>query len=299
MLAGYLLLAPSIFFLGPLALLLLVSRPSSRREWIWLVISLLGVAASVQGGHGLFEQTVRGYGAFFAGIFVIAALIGVRSLVNRALLGVTVATAAIAVWYFRLHLRFVDFRADVSTATWDAYRRIYPELPAVAPTTGNDAVGSTSVSEFARNLADGLASASKLTPGFLTLLILLGAWLAWGWYHRVSRRPIGPPAKPFVDFRFNDQLIWLLLLASAVGLRAPDGDLSTFSANLFVVLAGLYAARGLAVAQCALRRVSALFALVLYLLAFPVLPFAMFAIGVADTWLDLRRRIAPIQGATP
>ncbi len=299
MLAGYLVLAPSIFFLGPLALLLLVSRPASGREWLWLFISLLGVAASVQGEHALVDQTIRAYGAFFAGTFVVLALVGVSSLVQRALLSAVIAASAVATWYLKLHLRFVDFRADLSSHTWDAYRRIFTDLPATPPTTGAEVVGSAGVSEFARNLADGLASASKVTPGFLTLLLLLGAWLAWGWYHRVSRRPIGPPAKAFVEFRFNDQLIWALLLASAVGLVAPEGALNTFAANLFVVLAGLYAARGLAVVQCAIRRVSALFALVLYLLAFPVLPFALFAIGVADTWLDLRRRIAPPQGATP
>jgi uncharacterized protein YybS (DUF2232 family) len=187
----------------------------------------------------------------------------------------------------------------VATQTWDAYRLLFPELPATLPPGGTDFVGSASVSEFARSLADGVATASSVTPGFLTLVLLVGGWLAWGWYTRISRRPIGPPPKPFADFQFNDQLIWALLVIAATALLAPTADLGTLAANLFVVVGGLYAARGMAVAQTVLRRASPWFALVLYLLAFPVLPFALFAIGVADTWLDLRRRMAPPQGATP
>lgn len=298
-LAGYLLLAPSIFFLGPLALLLLVSRPTSSRELLWLVIAFVGVATSVRGHNGLVDQSVRAYGAFFAGAFVVAALLGIRSLVTRSLLSVVAAAIGVAGWYLKLHLRFVDFRAAVSSQTWDSYRIIFPELPITQPPPSTEFVGSASVSDFARNLADGLATASEVTPGFLTLVLLLGGWLAWLWYSRISRRPIGPAPKPFVEFRFNDQLIWPLLLFTAGRLLLPGGVIGTLSANAFVVLAGLYAARGMAVVQCGLRRTSPLFALVLYLLAFPVLPFALFAIGVADTWLDLRRRMAPPQGATP
>lgn len=298
-LAGYLWLAPSIFFLGPLALLLLVSRPTSAREWLWLFLALFGMAASVRGHTSLLDQTVRGYGAFFAGAFVVLALVGIRSLLTRSLLSVGIAAAGVAGWYLKLHLRFVDFRSAVSSQTWDAYRVIFPELPATPPPGGADFVGSGDVSEFARNLADGVASASGITPGFLTLVLLVGGWLAWIWYSRITRRPIGPPAKPFHEFRFNDQLIWALVAIAALALLAPTEALGTFAANLFVVVGGLYAARGMAVAQTGLRRTSPWFALVLYLLAFPILPFALFAIGVADTWLDLRRRMAPPQGALP
>lgn len=280
-------------------MLLLVSRPTSRREWIWLSVAFFGVAASVRGQNGLVDQTIRAYGAFFAGAFVIFALVGVRSLVTRALLGAVVAAAGVAGWYLKLQLRFVDFRSAISSQTWDAYRRIFPELPVAPPPADTEVVGSATVSEFARNLADGLASASLLTPGFLTVLLLLGAWLVWGWYSRISRRPIGPPPRPFVEFRFNDQLIWVFIALVVLGQLFRGAGISILTANALVVVAALYAARGLAVAQCGLRRVSPLFAALLYLLAFPVLPFALFAIGVADTWLDLRRRMAPPQGATP
>jgi len=298
-LAGYLLLAPSIFFLGPLALLLLVSRPTTAREWLWLFLALFGVVVAVRGRTTLLDQTIQGYGAFFAGAFVVLALLRIRSLVTRSLLSVGIALGGVVGWYLKLHLRFTDFRSAVSAQTWDDYRVLFPDLPATPPPGGTDFVGSGDVSEFARNLADGVASASSLTPGFLTLVLLVGGWLAWIWYSRITRHPISPPAKPFHEFRFNDQLIWALVAIAALALLAPTEALGTLAANLFVVVGGLYAARGMAVAQTGLRRMSPWFALVLYLLAFPVLPFALFAIGVADTWLDLRRRMAPPQGALP
>ncbi len=297
MLAGYLWLAPSIFLLGPLALLLLVSRPTTGREWLWLLLSLLGIVASLQSRNSLVDQSVRAYGVFFAGAFVVLALLGTRSLITRALSSAAVAAAGVIGWYLKLHLQFVDFRSSVASQTWDAYRVLFPELPAVPPTGAADLAGTDAVSEFARTMADGVATASTLTPGFLTLVLLGGAWLAWGWYFRISRRPIGLPPKAFQELRFNDHLIWLLVAVSAVALLAPAGALTIVAANLFVVVGGLYAARGLAVVQTGLQRASRLFTLVLYLLAIPVLPFALFAIGVADTWLDLRRRMAPPQGA--
>jgi hypothetical protein len=278
LLAGYLALTPSIFFLAPFALLLLVSRPTSAREWIWLTAAIAGIAVSTRSHEGLFFQTVNAYGAFFAGGFVVAALLGVRSLLTRALIGVVVAVAGVVWWYIRLQLRFVDFTSGLSTYLWDAYRRGFPDLPATPPPPGTDFVGSASVSEFARSLADAMATTNPAAPAFLTLILLAGAWLSWRWYY---------------------QLIWPLLILIAAGFLSLGPALEILSTNLFLVLAALYAARGLAVAQFALRRVPPLFALALYLLGILILPFALFAIGVADTWLDLRRRLAPPQGAIP
>jgi uncharacterized protein YybS (DUF2232 family) len=259
---------------------------------------LLGVAFSIRGHATLLDQTVRSFGAFFAGAFVVLALLRVRSLLTRSLLSAMIAMAGVAGWYFKLQLHFIDFRSAVSTQTWNSYRVIFPELPIELPLGGAEGAGGGSVSEFARNLADGVASASMITPGFLTLVAMVGGWLAWIWYVRISRRPIGPPAKPLHEFRFNDQLIWVLIADVALTLLTPSEALGNLAANLFVVIGGLYAVRGLAITMTGLRRTSPWFALVLYLLAFPVLPFALFAIGVADTWLDLRRRMAPPQGVT-
>ena len=41
LLAGYLLVVPPAFVLGPLAGLLLLCRPRTAREWIWIVVTVL------------------------------------------------------------------------------------------------------------------------------------------------------------------------------------------------------------------------------------------------------------------
>lgn len=239
------------------------------------------------------------YGIFFAGAFVALTLGGVRSLVTRGLLGASVAATAVAACYVRLGVRFADLRDAVVTQTWSAYRNVWTDLPAKPPTvSAPDIVGGTGARDFAQQLADGVAGMGTFTPAFLTLVMLAGAWLAWGLYHRVALRPLGEPPKPFRAFRFNDHLIWVLVILAAVALLAPPSAWSPLPANLLFLTGGLYAARGLAVAQTALARAPFLFAILVYVLAFPVLPFALLAIGVADTWLDLRRRLTPPQGAS-
>jgi hypothetical protein len=57
-LAGFLLLAPPMFLFGPLAALLIVSRPATMREWLWLLAAL--------GWSGLWLQQAGGLGAQFA-----------------------------------------------------------------------------------------------------------------------------------------------------------------------------------------------------------------------------------------
>jgi hypothetical protein len=43
-LLGYLLVAPPVLLFGPLAGLLLLARPHSFREWLWLIGTLGGSA---------------------------------------------------------------------------------------------------------------------------------------------------------------------------------------------------------------------------------------------------------------
>jgi hypothetical protein len=82
----------------------------------------------------------------------------------------------------------------------------------------------------------------------------------------------------------------------------PDGR--TLAANLLVFWAGLYAVRGLAVVAAVLARAPAGVKAVLALLAVAVNPIAFgvcLALGLADTWLDIRRRLPPSapEGASP
>jgi hypothetical protein len=112
------------------------------------------------------------------------------------------------------------------------------------------------------------------------------------------RRIIGSPPEigGFGDFRFNDQLVWGAVIGvSLVVFPFPD-PANNLGGNLVLLFGGLYLCRGVAVAWCQVRRLSgaALMAIafsVLFLL--PVALGGLISLGLADTWLDFRRRLAP------
>jgi hypothetical protein len=70
---------------------------------------------------------------------------------------------------------------------------------------------------------------------------------------------------------------------------------SWVGANLLLVWAVLYAVRGLAVFAAGTRRVPTVVIATLSLIAMLLLPFVvggLTLLGLADTWLDFRRRLA-------
>jgi uncharacterized protein YybS (DUF2232 family) len=78
------------------------------------------------------------------------------------------------------------------------------------------------------------------------------------------------------------------------------GPWRLLGANLLLVLGALYAARGLAVVATQSRGVAGPVAAVLVLISLFLLPFVvggLTLLGLADTWLDFRRRLtAPATG---
>jgi hypothetical protein len=94
------------------------------------------------------------------------------------------------------------------------------------------------------------------------------------------------------EFRFNDQMVWVLILG-ITALLLSSGAVERAGANAVVFVGALYALRGAGVVLFLTGGVS-LFGGLLFLVGFIVLaPFvtlgAMF-IGLGDTWFDLRGR---------
>ena len=58
--------------------------------------------------------------------------------------------------------------------------------------------------------------AAPAFPALLALESLLALALAWTLYHRFSRARIGEPLGRLKEFRFNDQLVWGLIVAVAL-----------------------------------------------------------------------------------
>jgi hypothetical protein len=146
---------------------------------------------------------------------------------------------------------------------------------------------------YLATLAGVIFTESLLFPALTVLTSLVGLALAWTWYHRIARRPLGLPPGAFADFRFSDHLVWGAVLGMAMVVLIRDEPWANLGANLVVFFGGLYAARGAAVARSAVRRMSVgllLLVVVGVLFLFPVALGGLISLGLADTWLDFRRR---------
>jgi len=299
-LLGFLLAGPKGFVLGPLALLLFLSRPRSLREWVWILISVVLAVALLRLPASLSDRTIRAAAAFFTGAFVMTSLAGVRSLFNRALASVTFTTAAVAGWFATMGLGWSDLRESIVSTQWTLYRALIADLPSTMPTRGE--LDSGALAGRVADITRGILTTVDYWPAIHALFAMAGGWLAWMWYHRIASEPIGLAPKRFREFSFSDHLVWLVILSGAALLAGVGGTGRLVAGNLLMFLLALYAGRGLAVIRTALLPAPRVLAVLLSITSIVLLPLAMVTatlIGLADTWLDIRRRMAPPEGALP
>lgn len=297
---GFLLAGPKGFVLGPLALLLFLSRPRSLREWVWILISVVLAVALLRLPASLSDRTIRAAAAFFTGAFVMTSLAGVRSLFNRALASVTFTTSAVAGWFATMGLGWSDLRESIVSTQWALYRALFADLPSTMPTRGE--LDSGALAGRVADITRGILTTVDYWPAIHALFAMAGGWLAWMWYHRIASEPIGLAPKRFREFRFSDHLVWLVILSGAALLAGVGGTGRMVAGNLLMFLLALYAGRGLAVIRTALLPAPRALAVLLSITSIVLLPLAMVTatlIGLADTWLDIRRRMAPPEGALP
>jgi hypothetical protein len=292
--AGFLVclfLVPPIFVLGPLACLLLFSRPATAREVWWLVATGLGVGVSVVPAGGITEQMVLGWGVLASGSFVALMFLRRGSFLQAALPSLGLACAGMVFWGWSLGIGWTDVELGVAHQGWEFCRSLLHAAPAGVATEQLPGYAT-----FVDALASGIGPMARLFPGMLVLMALAGLAVAWTWYHRIAVRPIGLPLAPLAELRFNDHLVWLVVIGLAVGLLPLPDPAQNVAGNLLVVMVGLYAARGSGVVRAFAREVpSGLLVMMALGLVF-VLPVALGALailGVADTWVNFRRRLLP------
>ncbi len=104
---------------------------------------------------------------------------------------------------------------------------------------------------------------------------------------------------PLRDFRFNDHLVWLLLIGLALVVFGAGGGWASGGGNAVVFMGGLYAMRGAGVLlflSGGLTGIGFLFLVVAMLFLWPVLIPGALLLGVGDTWLDLRSKAEAVAG---
>ena len=287
-LAGFLLLAPPMFLFGPLAGLLIVSRPATVREWAWLVGALAWSALWLQQPGGLGAQFARAAAVLVSGSFLALTLWRPSNRVSQALSATGGAALALGIWMYGLGLEWGALRLAVEeelAAFQSGMRGPWSEL--------------TRSSEMSAQMSAMADTVSILYPGLLALAAIAGLRLAWAWYHRIADRPVGVPPAPFAAFGFSDQLIWGWVVGLALALMPEPESVRVIGANVLLVWSALYATRGMAVFVAGARRTPTAVLTALALVTVILLPFVLcglMLVGLADTWLDFRRRLTPSTG---
>jgi hypothetical protein len=283
-LAGFLLFAPPVFVFGPLAGLLLVSRPGTAREWLWLLAGGAWSALWLQQVGGVGAQVTRAAAVLLCGAFLALTLWQPSNGVGRAVGATATAGAVLGLWMWRLGIGWSRLMNGVNQEL-SQYESVVREQwrSAGAPQELIDQAGTL------------VHSVSQLYPALLALAGIAGLRLAWSWYHRLAVHPLGVPPAPFRTFGFSDQLVWGWVVALALALAPVPEPWRLAGANLLLVLGVLYAARGLAVVLSQAGGVAGPVAAVLGVIAVFLLPFVvggLTLLGLADTWLDFRRRLS-------
>ncbi|HEX2779220.1 MAG TPA: DUF2232 domain-containing protein [Gemmatimonadaceae bacterium] len=266
------------------------------RAWAIILAGAFGVLALVDMRRPLFARALSATGmALVAALGITTALRSPSGVVERVVAQQLQQRNASTVAQLRA-------LASEQPETWARFTRSYP--------------GSGSPIDAVSDALTTVARAGVIAfPALLALQSLAALALAWALYHRVGRARIGPPLGALRDFRFNDQLVWglivgltvLLLPAVSPGRAIALRMLRNFGVNLIVFFLALYALRGLGVISWVLprRTLGVLVALGVLLALVPTttgiaLPGLLSLVtgagvlGLADTWFDWRRLARPL-----
>lgn len=313
------------------ALLVLVAISACAVVGWWaggrLSVALLWVAMAVWVLWKL-PLPVRGYGAFLRGWSLsLGAAFGLICLTTRSrpFLGRALAATALAAVVtiaglssraagrdtFEDATRMLSMeyqrRAQESLGTWQerttspTWQGFVQRVPGVAARADQLATTLGSLGDAGSARTSGSLTARGpllvLAPALLALESLLALGLGWAAYHRLSRTRIGPPLAALRDLRFNDQLVWGLVVGATLMLLPTLVEWRTIGANLICFFGTLYALRGVGVLTWWIPdRAAALLPLALVVLVpllgpVVVLAFLLtttFALGLGDTWRDFR-----------
>jgi hypothetical protein len=203
----------------------------------------------------------------------------------------------------RLGESLQSWRSRSDTEAWRGFAERYPEAADRATRMENLLVALTepiSGAGSARGLIPG--PLVSIAPALLALESLLALGLGWAAYHRLSRVRIGPPLGALRDVRFNDQLVWGIVVGVTVLLLPTLAEWRTIGANLLCFFGSLYAFRGAGVLTWWIPDRLAVPALLVLVVLVPILGpvwgvlavlAVTFGLGLGDTWRDFRAGAPP------
>lgn len=280
--------------------------------WVGLA-TLLAVQPAPAGDA--FWNLARGWSLLCAGSFGLVCLFGPRRpFLARALVALTIALFLALVMSSMGPVNVSEAKRIVAA---EFQRRNLESMTALNTFIESHAKDWESLTAKVPQLAEMPAANEKqlrllsnagvsIFPALLALQSLAGLGLAWATYHRLSRTRLGVPLGALKDFRFNDQLVWGLIVGLTIVFLPTLSVFRGFGRNLLVFFGALYALRGLGVLAwfvapgAFFATIAVGFAMLAWpmlqtvaVLGFLLLLVAAFGLGLGDTWADWRRRTRP------
>lgn len=280
---------PLVLVASSLAVLALL-LPVGRRAMLGaaLLLILLPLAVGVRDPLGV--------AAFAWGAFSAALLAGSSRrlpqlpFLARALPVVGAAFLGAAFWF-------------AARGGWSGFDRVVQEQFGAAAQVWEEQIRASGASpevtrELGASLQRTIALQRELFPALAGLQSLAALGLAWWLVARIPRATTDPrlqPLRPFQEFRFADEWVWVLIAGLLLVVLPLTPPVTRFGANALLFMGVLYAVRGVAVFAFLARGASPLLWTLLAAVSILVLaPFAVPAVtlvGIGDTWIDVRRRV--------
>jgi len=270
----------------PLAVLLMALPAENRWRWVAAGAAVLVLTVALPGSA--LGALSRGWGLLLGGAFLLASVLRPGwGVLTRALTAFAVAGG-------------VSLAGLLASGSWRAIDSLVQRhLQAVSSVTlaalSSRSADSTWVEQFGAS-AERVASLQWLLfPAVLGLQSLAALGLVSWWVARL-RRGQGSPfrLRPLREFRFNDQLIWVVIAGLLLLLLPIGGQAARIGVNALFFMGGLYALRGVGVflffASGAPSVLSVLFGVLVAVFLYPLVLTAAVLVGLGDTWLDVRGR---------
>jgi hypothetical protein len=282
---------------APLAAYLAAQRPS-RRDLAWAAGLALAVVWLSAGPADSFDQLERAWLVLLTGSLAIVLSSGrARGFVPTALTAVTGAAAAAAILMPLVGVSWGEL-VWLAERHYGAQARLLIGQLSDLGSAGGAGGAATLAGALEDSILFGVRLVSGLFPGLVLLQSFAALALAWALYHRIARQPLGEPLGRLAGFRFNDHLIWGVAISLLVLVLPRLGWLNALGGNLLVFFSGLYVVRGCAVLVAVAAAggfggpLAALLVAVVTLFLMPVAALAALALGLTDTLMDWRHRLA-------
>ncbi len=303
-----------LLFVPALAACTIVGWWAGGRMWLavaWIAMAML-VALRAPKANDAFHNLERGWTLVLAGAFGLMCLVGARRpLFTRALVTLAVSLAFALIMSLLgpvsgSHVRRAVHeelarRNSETMGTLNGFIDHYPkewnQLVTRVPQIGE------LPAETEKQLKAIASVGEAIYPSLLALESLIALAVAWSMYHRLSRTRLGPPLGQLREFRFNDQLVWGLIIGIAIVFLPMLTPVRLLGRNLLLFFSLIYAIRGLGVlawfmAPGALAVTATVgFAMLWWpvlnaiaALGFLLIGVIAFGLGLGDTWADWRNR---------